>query len=373
MAQQPTISYKVLIFVKNYYNKQHKQETALHKPDTRTVSNRIAQQCARAMQADGHDPADFFRQTGITPAQLDEPGGRINAERHRRMTAYAQQLPQHRGLLDLDVTHWFAHYSGIAHVCFNRPTLRSALHELLHLRGLIGEFDFMLMSENGTRIEIEYLSEFCQLGGAMQALANFRMLSLVARAYDDGTPTAFHAGFQGKAPWFAPAISECFGAAATFGQARNTLTFDAPALDRPFAQFNAMLAPHALRHAQGQLQQLQGAQLFSARVEQAIIDLLGRQGAGDAEGTALLPALCDGLAMNRWTLQRQLQQEQTSFRALELRAKSRESRRLLRETSLSVVEISERLGFSSQSAFTRFFKNQFELPPARYRQDAAGA
>jgi len=38
-----------------------------------------------------------------------------------------------------------------------------------------------------------------------------------------------------------------------------------------------------------------------------------------------------------------------------------------------VLEISERLGFSSQSAFTRFFKNQFELPPARYRQDAAGA
>lgn len=345
----------------------------MNKTDTRTVSNRIAQQCARAMLADGHDPADFFRHTGITQAQLDEPGGRINAERHRRMVSYAHQLPQQRGILDLDVTHWFAHFSGVAHVCFNRPTLRGALSEFLHLRGLIGQFDFMLMNENGCLIEIEYLSEFCPAGGAMQALANFRMLSLVARAYDDGAPTAFRASFQGKAPWFAPAISECFGAAVAFGQARNTLTFDAPALDRPFAQFNAMLAPHALRHAQGQLQQLQGAQLFSARVEQAIIDLLGQQGAGDADSASLLPALCDGLAMNRWTLQRQLQQEQTSFRALELRAKSRESRRLLRETSLSVAEIGDRLGFSSQSAFTRFFKNQFELPPARYRQDAAGA
>lgn len=353
--------------MKNYYNKQHKQETPLHKPDTRTVSNRIAQQFARAMQADGHDPADFFRQTGITAAQLDQPGGRINAERHRRMTAYSQHLAPHRGILELDVTHWFAHFSGIAHVCFNRPTLRSALHELLHLRGLIGEFDFMLMSESGTRIEIEYLSEFCPVGGAMQALANFRMLSLVTRAYDTGATTAFRASFRGKAPRFAPAISECFGAGAAFGQARNTLVFDAPGLDQPFGQFNAMLAPHALRHAQGQLQKLRGAQLFSARVEQAIIDLLGRQ--ADTDGASLLPALCDGLAMNRWTLQRQLQQEQTSFRALELRAKSRESRRLLRETSMSVAEIGERLGFSSQSAFTRFFKTQFELPPARYRHD----
>ncbi|MGK5051975.1 hypothetical protein [Janthinobacterium sp. RB2P8] len=119
------------------------------------------------------------------------------------------------------------------------------------------------------------------------------MLSLVARAYDDGAAAAFHAGFQDKAPWFALYLS--------------------------FAQFNAMLAPHALRHAQGQLQQ-----------------------------------------------------EQTSFRALELRAKSGESRRLLRETSMSVADIGERLGVSLQSAFTRFFKTQFALPTARCRSDAAG-
>lgn len=345
----------------------------MNKTDTRTVSNRIAQQCARAMLADGHDPADFFRHTGITQAQLDEPGGRINAERHRRMVSYAHQLPPQRGILDLDVTHWFAHFSGVAHVCFNRPTLRGAINEFLHLRGLIGQFDFMLMNENGCLIEIEYLSEFCPAGGAMQALANFRMLSLVTRAYDQGAPTVFQASFRGAAPRFAHAISECFGAPATFGQARNTLRFRAPALDIPFGQFNATLAPHALRHAQAQLQSLQGAQLFSARVEQAIIDLLGQQDGAAADGAKLLPALCDGLAMNSWTLRRQLQQEQTSFRALELRAKSRESRRLLRETTLSVAEIGDRLGFSSQSAFTRFFKTQFELPPARYRQDAAGA
>jgi hypothetical protein len=134
------------------------------------------------------------------------------------MTAYAQQLPPQRAILDLDVTQWFAHFSGVAHVCFNRPTLRSALHELLHLAGLIGEFDFMLMSESGTRIEIEYLSEFCPAGGAMQALANFRMLSLVARAYDTGVPTAFRAHFRGKAPRFAPAIRNASAPAPATGR-----------------------------------------------------------------------------------------------------------------------------------------------------------
>lgn len=355
--------------MKNYYNTGRHPLYKTHcKSDMRTVSNRIAQHFAHAMQADGHDPAEFVRETGITQAQLDEPGGRINAERHRRMVLYAQQLAPHRGMLDMDVTHWFAQFSSVAHVCFNRPTLREALQEMLQLRGLIGQFDFMLMREAGGRVEIEYLSEFCPRGGAMQALANFKMLSLIVRAYDSGRPTAFRTAFQGAAPWFAPNISECFGAPARFGQARNTLLFDAHNLDQPYAQFNAVLAPHALQHAHGQLQQLQDAQRFSARVEQAIIELLGKQ-EGSADSASLLPALCNGLAMNSWALRRQLQQEQTSFRALELRAKSRESRRLLRETKLSVAEIGERLGFSSQSAFTRFFRTQFELPPARYRQD----
>lgn len=343
----------------------------MHKSDTRTVSNRIAQHFARAMQADGHDPADFTRHTGITPALLAEPGGRINAERHRRMVLYAQHLAPQREMLDMDVPHWFAQFSSMAHVCFNRPTLRQALQELLQLRGLIGEFDFMLMREHGGRVEIDYLSEFCPSGGAMQALANFKMLSLVVRAYDGGRPTIFRTAFQGPAPWFAQNVSECFGAPARYHQARNSLSFDAHKLDQPYEQFNAVLAPHALQHAHAELQQLHDAQRFSARVEQAIVDLLGTQ-SGGSDSASLLPALCDGLSINSWTLRRQLQQEKTSFRALELRAKSRESRRLLRETKLSVAEIGERLGFSSQSAFTRFFRTQFELPPARYRHDVTG-
>jgi len=341
----------------------------LHKLDTRTVSNRIAQHFARAMLADGHDPADFVRHTGITDALLTEPGGRINAERHRRLVQYAQQLAPQRGMLDMDVPHWFAQFSSVAHVCFNRPTLREALQELLQLRGLIGEFDFMLMREHGGRVEIDYLSEFCPSGGAMQALANFKMLSMVVRAYDDGRPTTFRTGFMGAAPWFAHNVSECFGAPARYHQARNSLTFDAHKLDQPYAQFNAVLAPHARQHAHAELQLLRDAQRFSARVEQAIVELLGKH-SGDS--ASLLPALCDGLAINSWTLRRQLQQEKTSFRALELRAKSRESRRLLRETKMSVAEIGERLGFSSQSAFTRFFRTQFNLPPARYRHDMNG-
>jgi len=43
---------------------------------------------------------------------------------------------------------------------------------------------------------------------------------------------------------------------------------------------------------------------------------------------------------------------------------------MLKMTSLSVIEITERLGFSTQQTFTRTFKNHFGLSPVRYRKSA---
>lgn len=41
---------------------------------------------------------------------------------------------------------------------------------------------------------------------------------------------------------------------------------------------------------------------------------------------------------------------------------------MLKMTSLSVIEITERLGFSTQQTFTRTFKKHFGLAPGRYRE-----
>ncbi|MEC5163833.1 MULTISPECIES: helix-turn-helix domain-containing protein [unclassified Janthinobacterium] len=68
-----------------------------------------------------------------------------------------------------------------------------------------------------------------------------------------------------------------------------------------------------------------------------------------------------------------LRQESSTFSALELKVKSDEARALLQAGALSVAAVSDRLGFSSQSAFTWFFKLHHHVPPAQYRQNAAPA
>jgi len=42
---------------------------------------------------------------------------------------------------------------------------------------------------------------------------------------------------------------------------------------------------------------------------------------------------------------------------------------LLRDTSLPVTLIAERVGYTSEAAFSRAFKNRYDTPPARFRRD----
>lgn len=48
------------------------------------------------------------------------------------------------------------------------------------------------------------------------------------------------------------------------------------------------------------------------------------------------------------------------------------ARGLLVETVLPMIEIAERSGYGSEAAFSRVFKKQFGVPPAKYRRDRAG-
>ena len=55
------------------------------------------------------------------------------------------------------------------------------------------------------------------------------------------------------------------------------------------------------------------------------------------------------------------------------RIRCEEAARLLRETVLSVEIISEKVGFSTPSHFTRVFKNYFKTTPSKYRSNYQGS
>ena len=329
----------------------------------RTVSNRVAALLMQYAEKAGVGPAEFANRTGIGAADVADPAGRIDAERHRRTVELCAGLPL-QPLKDEDAV--FDYFPELGNLCLNARDLREALAAFTLCRPMVGEFDFLLGRHADGVVRIEYIAEFAPTNN-FQALANFYVLSKLVRAYDVGIKTRFGVELTGNEPAAARHVGEMFGSQPRFGCAANRMYFAAPHLDAPFADYNAKIAPMLERQARQELDRIQRRHRFSANVESLIRELIADP-SFDLRDATLLQQICARLDTSRWSINRRLQEEGTTFRELELEVRLDESRRLLRDTQLSLAEISDHTGFASQSAFSRFFRAQHGMPPQTWRQ-----
>ena len=82
-----------------------------------------------------------------------------------------------------------------------------------------------------------------------------------------------------------------------------------------------------------------------------------------------IDATAELLRMPVRTLQRRLKAEDESFADLQAQSRYRLAQSMLRETSLAIEAISDRLGFSDRRTFTRAFTKWSGQPPSGYRRD----
>jgi AraC-like DNA-binding protein len=342
--------------------------TSSHLSDhSRTVSNRIAVFAMDAAERAGVSPQLFTTRTGISAQELTDRDGRIDAARHRRVIelmayvgAASRVMPDRPHML-------FPDFPVLGNLCLNARTLREALESYQTFRPLIGEFDFLGYRETPEHAQFEYIAEFAP-GNGFQALSNFQVLTSLIRAYDALEQTVFHVSLVGPALPGSNDIGEFFGTAVRYHADANRLQFASALLDVPLVHYNATLAPFLRQQAQHELLRIKRGHRFSHSVEHLIGEIIKDP---DDEGhtlSSLLAQTCQRLNTSRWTLHRRLQSEGLHFTELESRVRFKEACRLLSETGLSLGQISEQLGFSSQSAFTRFFRTRHDVPPLAFRQ-----
>jgi AraC-like DNA-binding protein len=335
----------------------------------RTVSNRIACSALQVAQSAGMSPDLFSARTGIAAQDLAAVDGRIDGARHRRLVELMVSVgPAIEQLLD-DRCGLFPDFPVLGNLCLNARTLREAINAFIAFRPIIGEFDFLFYKETPDSVQFEYLAEFAP-DSCLQALANFRVLAALIRAYDVGHRTVFRVALSGNGSARAHAFDEFFGEPVQYRGSANRMQFGSAVLDRPFTQYNAVLAPFLLQQTQQEMLRIQQHSLFSASVAGLIKEVIADRSGDACTSSSLLAQICERLNISRWTLRRQLQAEGVHFSELEARVRLAEARRLLADTRLSVAQISDQLGFSSQSAFTRFFRSRHETPPVAFRQSA---
>ncbi|MFM7968394.1 helix-turn-helix domain-containing protein [Aeromonas sp. A-5] len=330
----------------------------------KTVSNRIALHCLNHWQRQGRDPAQLLQGAGIAREELLLPQGRIDAQRHfRLLTQVAPHVDMAHKWSPPSLSGLFADYLPLASLCCNAATLRQALHFFLAYRPLIGECDRILLREEEGQARLSYHSESDHPDViAMSSLANLGHLYALLQFYHPGQgrlvlPTPVRprlwrelGAWLGDRLQRGEAFELRFPAAlldlAHGGLQRPPATPAAGGARRP----DAVAAPE---------QPLQGA---GARAHPPAA-LAGER----RLPPTLLAGICEALRLTRWTLNRHLREEGCHFSGLLEQVRREEACRLLQDPGLQLQEVGGRLGFASQSSFTRFFKEAFALSPSEYR------
>lgn len=158
---------------------------------------------------------------------------------------------------------------------------------------------------------------------------------------------------------------QLFSCPVRFGQPRSRLIMERAILDAPVVQRLYTLKRHLRRAPLDWF----SPQVFSSVYTRRIHDFLAhRHDIGDLG----MGEVADHLHMTERTLRRKLAQEQTSFQRLKDNIRREQAIHLLSQPSLSVAEISQQLGFSEPTAFTRAFRQWTGYPPRAFRSQIGG-
>ena len=174
----------------------------------------------------------------------------------------------------------------------------------------------------------------------------------------DWTPLAMH--LQREAPADTSEHAALFRAPLRFGAPRNEVHFEAKLLGMPLLGANPSLQKMLDQYVDDILARFPHASAFATQVRRTVA--LGLQRA-----EVSVEATARALGVSVRTLQRRLQQEQTSHREVLDSARHALACRYLHERDLSVDQVAYLLGFSESSAFHRAFRRWTRSTPASFR------
>lgn len=151
------------------------------------------------------------------------------------------------------------------------------------------------------------------------------------------------------------------GCRPLFAQDANCLVFALRDLDAPVVGFNPQLNAMLKDLLDAEMRKQAGGTSFSEKVKEIILRNL-------QVTFPPLEAIAELLHMTPRTLQRKLQEEDTSFRIVSDAVKEEVARNLLANHDLSITEIAMKLGYGEVSSFHRAFKQWVGLTPMDFRK-----
>ncbi|MFN3586862.1 MAG: AraC family transcriptional regulator ligand-binding domain-containing protein [Moraxellaceae bacterium] len=226
----------------------------------------------------------------------------------------------------------------------------------------------------GFVVDVERRSEAITLRWTPQPLPPLQALDIARLAFETGlagmvhllrmitgdhlspeTVTLLGSPVQNTTPY-----EEFFGGNVTFSAQCSSLTFSSAALREPVQRRNPALRQLVERQAQAQLRAIEPTDAFFAAFRPALLRAINA-------GAPTLAVVAAELGMSRASLQRRLQERDTSFQASLDKVRFELAVMYLENPGLSLSEIGLLLAFSEQSAFCRAFRRWCGQSPRAFR------
>lgn len=303
-------------------------------------------------------PPEPAEATPVTPPQL---GALLDA------LAGALEEP-HLGLL-LPAALRLERYELPALAAHASPTLRASLEQLTRWSPLLAD---------GAALAFEEVDGVARLShqvlgaprGVSRHLAEYALASFLheCRLRTGRALPVREVGFVHPRPRGSlEALVAHFGTSALrFGQPRNTLAFEASALDAPQLTADPRLLQTAEALAEEALRR-------RPRREDGFRAVVAARVRGQLERSGFsLRAVALGLRMSTRTLQRRLEAEGTRFAAVLDEVREGLARELVARPEPSLSEVAFQLGFAEFATFSRAFKRWTGQPPGAFRAGAGG-
>lgn len=308
----------------------------------------------------GFNPRDVMAGVGLSRAQLQAPETRIPIDAAVRLLedSAAASGCQTFGL-SMAESRQLSDFGVVSLLLSHQRTLRDALQVVVNYRHLMNDSLAIFIEEAGKMVIIreEVVTETPMPSRQATELAigvMFRLCSALLGSHWH----PYSVNFMHQPPENLHLHRRLFGCNLEFGSEFNGIVCPDISLDTT----NPNADPAMARYAQSYLDSLQNhegaSMLFEVR--KAIYLLLPM-------GRATIEQVAQSQGMNVRTLQRRLKDDGCAFNDVINDVRRDLVLRYLDNPNYSLSRIADMLGYSMASSFTRWFINQFGMPPATWR------
>ncbi|WP_354687171.1 AraC family transcriptional regulator [Cupriavidus necator] len=316
-------------------------------------------------RAVGLDPHQQLRAARISRDVLLDPDIRIPAALvGRLLDASARAARVDDFGLRMAELRQFSNLGPLAFVVREQPTLRRALESMVRYMGLQNESLAMRMeeAEGLVMIRLQILSE--QPGAFRQATdlavgVMYRMLSLFLGA--SWRPRGIC--FTHAAPASLATCTRVFGMPALFNQDFDGIVCAARDLEAPLPSYDPVMAGQVKRYLGTLLAQANTT--TSDKVRKLVYLLL-------STGACSVDRVAQHLGVDRRTVHRRLAQDDTTYSEILNQARAGLVMGYIENPERPLSEVATLLGFSSLSAFSRWFSGEFGCSVTKWRAQQGG-